>query len=103
MNEKLLLWDIYEINSERSSLNGVMLRGRIRKLGIEKVINVLTENTEDTSNAVRFAILNDQNTVIIVDYLYSIIDDVQISKVITGCPNPVLSKLKVNKESRYTL
>lgn len=103
MKAKLLLWDVYEISSENSSLNGVMLRGRIRKLGIEKGFNVLAENTEDVANGVRFAVLNDQDKETVVEYLKKIIDDIKISTVLERCSNPVLSKLKVNIESRYYL
>lgn len=103
MSEELLQWDIYEINSQDSSLNGVMLRGRIRKLGIENGFNVLAENTEDSSNGVRFAVLNDHDANIVTTYLKSIIEDVQIRPILKATPNPVLSKLKVNMELRYTL
>ena len=54
----LLKWQLYEISSDTSSLNGVMLRGRIRKFGLENNIDVLAENTEDTENGVRFATLD---------------------------------------------
>ena len=54
----LLKWQLYEISSDSSSLNGVMLRGRIRKFGLENNINVLAENTEDAENGVRFATLD---------------------------------------------
>jgi hypothetical protein len=30
--KKLLSWDIYEIQTEETPINGVMLRGKIRKL-----------------------------------------------------------------------
>ncbi len=103
MNEKLLFWDVYEISSEKSSLNGVMLRGRIRKLGIEKKFNVLVENTEDATNGVRFAVINGQGKEALTKYLKEIINDVRIITVLKKCPNPVLSKLKVNIESRYSL
>lgn len=92
-----------KISSVKSSLNGVMLRGRIRKLGIEKEFNVLAENTEDVQNGVRFAVPNDDDAETVVDYLKTIIDHVVVSKVLEGCPSPILSKLKVNIESRYTL
>lgn len=36
-----------------------MLRGRIRKFGIENNIVVLAENTEDKENSVRIALLSD--------------------------------------------
>jgi hypothetical protein len=103
VNKSLLLWNVYEISSESSSLNGVMLRGRIRKLGIEKGFNVLAENTEDATNGVRFAVLNDRDKETVDVYLKETIDDVKIGVVIEKCPNPVLSKLKVNVESRYDL
>lgn len=80
-----------------------MLRGRIRKLGLEKDFNVLAENTEDAGNRVRFAVLNDYDKEAVVDYLKMIIDDVVVEKVLEGCSNPVLSKLKVNIEARYNL
>ena len=54
---ELLGWNVYEISARESSLNGVMLRGRIRKYGLENSINVLTENTEDMENGVRYATL----------------------------------------------
>jgi len=103
MNKSLLLWTVYEVSSEKSSLNGVMLRGRIRKLGIEKDFDVLVENTEDYTGGVRFAVLNEQDKETVDAYLKKIIDDVKISLVLEKCPNPVLSKLKVNLESRYNL
>ncbi len=103
MADRLLLWDVYEISSEKSSLNGVMLRGRIRKLGIVHGFNVLVENTEDVPNRVRFAVLNSQDKELVVTYLISIVDDVRVSVVVEKCVNPVLSKVKVNVESRYEL
>ena len=103
MTDKILLWDVYEVRSEKSLLNGVMLRGRIRKLGLEKEFNVLAENTEDVDNGLRFAVLSDVDKDTVAYYLKSIIDDVVINKVFDKCPNPILSKLKVNVESRYTL
>jgi len=103
MHKTLLLWNVYDISSESSSLNGVMLRGRIRKLGIEKGFNVLAENAEDVTNGVRFAVLNEQDKEAVVAYLKKIINDVKIGIVLEKCPNPVLSKLKVNSESRYKL
>lgn len=54
----LLSWNVYEISAIKSSLNGVMLRGRIRKLGIQNGFNVIVENTSDKENCVRFAVLN---------------------------------------------
>ena len=103
MNQRLLLWDIYEVSSEKSSLHGVMLRGRIRKLGIEKEFNVLVENTEDKSNRVRFAVLTSKDATEIINYLKTILSDLGVELVLKQITNPVLSKLKVNNTSRYNL
>lgn len=103
MDENLLLWDVYEISSKSKSLNGVMLRGRIRKLGVESGFNVLAENSSDYENGVRFAVLNENSYERVSDYLKQIISDVEIKKVLEKCPNPVLSKMQVNSEERYTL
>jgi hypothetical protein len=103
MSKSLLLWQIYEVTSDGSSLNGVMLRGRIRKFGLENSINVLAENTEDTDNTVRFAVLTDEDANRIKKYLVSILSDLQIESKFIDIPNPVLSKLKVNIESRCEL
>lgn len=100
---KLLNWRVYDISAETSSLNGAMLRGRIRKLGIEKGFNVLAENTEDRENGVRFAVLAEADADIIKSYLNTIANDISISLLESGVVNPVLSKLKVNIESRYQL
>lgn len=103
MEEKLFLWDVYEISSKFESLNGVMLRGRIRKLGIQNGFNVLAENSSDYENGVRFAVLNDDGFDKVSNYLKQIIRDVEIKKVLEKCPNPVLSKMQVNLEERYSL
>lgn len=103
MTEEILLWDVYEITSKESSLNGVMLRGRIRKLGIIKSFNVLAENTEDTENSIRFAVLNKESADTVQVYIKSIIEDAVIELKLRAVPNPIISKLKVNIESRYTL
>lgn len=103
MSKSLIKWDIYEVSSKESSLNGVMLRGRIRKFGLEKTINILAENTEDIENAVRFAVTSDQDAAEVIGYLESIIEDAKIELKLRGISNPVLSKLKVNAEARYTL
>jgi hypothetical protein len=100
---EMLLWDIYEISSEEVSLQGVMLRGRIRKLSLEKNINILVENTEDINNGVRLALLTGEGVDPIQEYLESIIPDIQIRLILEAVKNPILSKLKVNQEGRYTL
>lgn len=103
MTNQLLKWNIYEISSEKSSLNGVMLRGRIRKLGLENNFNVIVENTEDSKNGVRFAVLNEEAAEKVTDYIKSIVSDAVIELKAESVINPVISKLKVNIESRYTL
>lgn len=99
----LLLWDIYEIRATATSLNGVMLRGRIRKLCLQRGINVLVENTSDAPNGVRFAVLHGEDPADIIAYIKTMGSDVMIAPVQAGLANPVLSKLTVNVESRYTV
>ena len=100
---KLLYWDIYEIQTEGSVINGVMLRGRIRKLGLEKQFNVLVENTQDAENGVRFAVLEETSAEQVSSYVHSILNDATVRRVAESVANPVLSKVKVNQESRYEL
>lgn len=101
--KELIKWDIYEIRTESTPINGVMLRGRIRKLCLESERNVLVENTEDIEGSVRFAVPSGEDPAEITSYLNNIIPDVTIEEVLKDTPNPVLSKLKVNQEDRYTL
>ena len=99
----IIRWDIYEITTRATSLTGVMLRGRIRKLCLENNKNVLVENAKDVEGAVRFAVPVGEDPAIIITYLSKILPDAKVAKVHEGIPNPVLSKLKVNLEERYTL
>lgn len=101
--EKLLLWDIYEIKSEKVPLHGVMLRGRIRKLGLEQGFNVLCENASDAENCVRFGVTTPEAAAAVGEWLAKVNADITVQQVAAGMPNPVLSKLKVNKEERYEL
>jgi len=103
MIEKLIKWDIYEIKTETTPINGVMLRGRIRKFCLENSRNALVENTEDIENSVRFAIPTGEDSIEIEKYVLSVAPDANIEQVMKAIPNPVLSKLKVNLEDRYTL
>lgn len=80
-----------------------MLRGRIRKFGLHNEIDVLAENTEDKANCVRFAVTNRENETIVSSYVKTIISDAVVSEVSSDIANPVLSKLKVNQQDRYTL
>ena len=103
MNKQLLKWAIYEVTAQNTPINGVMLRGRIRKLGIEKGFNVIAENTEDKENGVRFAVLKTEDGQTVSDYIMTIIADANVALLETDISNPVLSKLKVNDQSRYAL
>ncbi|HSE60975.1 MAG TPA: hypothetical protein VLA88_01615 [Candidatus Saccharimonadales bacterium] len=102
-DSELLNWHIYEITTQNTEIHGVMLRGRIRKLGLEQGFNVLCENATDKEHCVRFAVLSSKDAENITDYLKSIISDLSVEWVAESVHNPVLSKLKVNKEERYTL
>jgi len=99
---KLIKWHIYEITSSES-VNGVMLRGRIRKLGIEGGFNVLAENTEDIPNGLRFAVVEESDAQKVIDYLHEILSDVDIQHIMDDVENPILSKIKVNISERYKL
>lgn len=101
--QKFLSWDIYSIYTTQTEIHGVMLRGRIRKLGLEHDFNVLCENAADEERCVRFAILHGEDPTVVVEYLKRIIPDVKTELILENVINPVLSKLKVNKEARYTL
>ena len=101
--QEILNWDVYEITSKKSSIQGVMLRGCIRKFSLKQNIALLTENASDLDNAVRFAILNKENSDEVISFIKSIVPDSKIILIQENLPNPVLSKMKVNKEERYTL
>ncbi len=101
--KKLLAWDIYEITTKATSINWVMLRGRIRKFWPENNMNVLAENTQDIDASVRFALLTWESPDQLIAYLTSIIEAISITRVLEEVKNPVLSKLKVNREERYEL
>lgn len=97
----LLFWDIYEIRSS-VSLQGVMLRGRLRKFANRREENLLVENDEG-ENVVRFAVLARSDVEIFRDFLVSMVSDVSLNRVRERISNPVLSKLKVNEDERYTI
>ena len=101
--QTLLKWNIYEVTSENIPINGVMLRGRIRKLCLENNQNVLVENTQDIDKSVRFAVLSEESPTSIISYLKNILPDINIALVLENIENPILSKLKVNKEERYKI
>lgn len=103
MFKEIIKWDIYEIRTKSVPVAGVMLRGRIRKFCLKNNRNVLVENTQDIKKSVRFAIPVGENPANINLYLSKILPDVKIELVRENIANPVLSKLKVNIEDRYTL
>lgn len=98
-------WDIYEITSKGESLQRVMFRGRIRRFGLVEGFNVLVENVaeDEKENAVRFAVLNKEDAERVKSFIKKIFPAASVSKVLGGVKNPVLSKLKVNKEERYNI
>jgi len=103
MNSDLLKWFVYDVTATKSALNGVQMRGRTRKYAVENGINLLIENTEDISNAVRFAVLNENDVEMISEYIHSIAQDAQIVLARSDVPNPVLSKVTVNNLDKYTI
>lgn len=99
--DTFIYWDIYEITTQGSSIHGVMLRGSIRKFALDKGLNLLTENATDKENTVRFALENNSDSKDVIAFVKNKIDDSTVILVQEKVPNPVLSKLKVNKEDRY--
>ncbi|NTW61411.1 hypothetical protein HGB24_01830 [Candidatus Saccharibacteria bacterium] len=103
MNSQLIQWDVYEIYTKSTPVTDAMFRGRIRKLCLEKSVNVLVENSEDIENRVRFAVTSVPDYEIVSSYIKKIAPDAEIELKLKNIANPVISKLKVNIESRYTL
>ena len=101
MIEQIISWDIYEITNEKTSLLGIKLRGSLRKFSLDNAFNLLTENAYDKDNCVRFAVLAGMNTNSIYKFLQTLISGSQVSLILSGINNPVLSKLKVNDVVRY--
>lgn len=100
---ELLTWDVYEITPGDAPVVGCMFRGRIRKLCLEKNINVLAENSTDNPECVRFAVLVGQDVEFIKEYVVSVSPGAKIRPILMDVHNPVLSKTQVNFEKRYTL
>lgn len=103
MSDVHLYYDIYEVSTYESPINGVKFRGRIRKFGLNNDINVLVENTQDKANGVRFAVLNKPDAAVIKSYVHHVLPDATVTLVLEHIPNPVLSKLKVNLDASYEL
>ena len=51
MYKEIIKWDIYEIKTKSTSINGVMLRGKIRKLCLENKRNVLEKKIKIEFNS----------------------------------------------------
>jgi hypothetical protein len=96
-------WDIYEITTNQTPIHGVMLRGKIRKYALLNNINLLTENASDKENVVRFAIESNSKPDDIILFLKSIVSDVEVNLIQVSLVNPVLSKMKVNIDDRYSV
>lgn len=103
MSEEVLSWDIYEISSESNTIRGAKIRGRIRKFGLVNSINVLAENTEDEEGMVRFALISGTDVTSVRDFILKKVPDAVIELKQADVKNPVLSKMKVNIESRYEI
>jgi hypothetical protein len=99
----MIFWNIFEISSKQDVLHGVSLRGRIRKFSIENNIICLVENASDKENLVRFAVPDDLDPIKIFEFVKNILPDSDIIEVQKSIQNPVLSKLKINDLSRYTI
>ena len=96
---ELLYWDLYEIRAP-ISIQGIMLRGRLRKFANQKGENFLVENDEE-GGMVRFAVMAGADPAWMNEFVRSIVPKAKIERVCEAIPNPVLSKLKVNDDSRY--
>lgn len=96
-------WNIYEITTDSTPVHGVMLRGRIRKFALENEMELLIENASDIENTVRFAIHSEKVADQVIDFIKTLVSDSKIQLVLENIKNPVLSKLKVNKEERYSI
>jgi hypothetical protein len=103
MENPLLRWDIYDVKSATDALIGVSMRGRIRKFAVESTLNLLVDNAGDTENCVRFAMLVGEDTVAVRGFIKQIVPDVTIELSLPNVANPVLSKLSVNNEAKYSL
>ena len=99
----MINWDLYELSSENHSLHGVMCRGRIRKYALQNDMDLLTENANDVDGVVRVAVLAGTDVSQLEKFLREMFDDAKLSLVRNDLKNPVLSKLKVNLESRYEI
>ncbi|MBT4538845.1 hypothetical protein HOI26_01550 [Candidatus Woesearchaeota archaeon] len=96
-------WDLYEISTETSPVQGVMFRGRVRKFGLQQQRTILTENATDKENVVRFAVPHGEDVTEIKKFVSSIVADSQVTLIQAALKNPVLAQFRCNIESRYTI
>jgi hypothetical protein len=99
----MILWKIFEITTTETPIHGVMLRGRLRKLATQHKTDLLTENSSDKQNCVRFAVKTTDSEEFVINYIETILEDSAVNLVADNVTNPVLSEIKVNDDSRYTL
>ncbi|MCR4311826.1 MAG: hypothetical protein NUV56_00940, partial [Candidatus Uhrbacteria bacterium] len=59
------------------------------------------ENASDEENCVRFAVLAGEDVMHLVEFIQTKIATGKVAVVLQSVANPVLSKLKVNDDSRY--
>lgn len=83
------------------------ISSRMRKFAIKQGVNLLVENDQKSSKVIRVAVLEyEWNQTIshqLRDFIKSIDGTVNISTELENVINPVLSKLKINDESRYEI
>ena len=103
MENSLLEWNIYEVNSKNHPLTKNRVRGRLRKFALNNNINLLVENTQDGDSRIRFAVLSGTNITPIKNFLIKLFPDVTFDLVFEKVNNPVLSRTQVNLEHRYEL
>ena len=79
-----------------------MLRGRLRKFANQQQVNFLVENDED-GEMVRFAMIVGADPSEMIECVKTIVPEAKIERVMERVSNPVLSKLKVNLDERYSV
>lgn len=95
------MWDMYEVTSADEPLTGRMLRGTLRKFGVDHGVNLLAENATDQQNCVRIAVLAGTDLSPIRSFLQRVTPHANVTLILNDVVNPVLSKLKVNDIERY--
>jgi hypothetical protein len=61
------------------------------------------ENASDEENVVRFALLTYTDPSPVINFINELVPEAVVSESLKDVPNPVLSKLKVNDDSRYEI